>query len=76
MSASSPSDIPSRAETLKVLRLMGNYEPILMLAAVAIYMQTGSFMVSDIFKLQQPLLFSWLDLRSRSSRSRSTGGTP
>ena len=31
MSASSPSDIPSRAETLKVLRLMGNYEPILML---------------------------------------------
>ena len=31
MSASPPSDIPSRAETLKVLRLMGNYEPILML---------------------------------------------
>ena len=30
MSASPPSDIPSRAETLKVLRLMGNYEPILM----------------------------------------------
>jgi hypothetical protein len=26
-----PSTIPSRAETLKVLRLMGNYEPILML---------------------------------------------
>lgn len=34
------------------------YEPILMLAAVAIYLQTGTFMVSDIFKLQQPLLFS------------------
>ncbi|MGE5619300.1 MAG: respiratory chain complex I subunit 1 family protein [Sphingomonadaceae bacterium] len=34
------------------------YEPILMLAAVAIYLQTGSFMVSDIFRLQQPLLFS------------------
>ncbi|MHB0869546.1 MAG: respiratory chain complex I subunit 1 family protein [Chloroflexota bacterium] len=34
------------------------YEPILMLAAVAIYLQSGSFMVSDIFKLQQPLLFS------------------
>ncbi len=35
------------------------YEPILMLAAVAIYLKTGSFMVSDIFsKLQQPLLFS------------------
>ncbi len=31
MSASPPSDIPSRAETLKVLRLMGNYEPIMML---------------------------------------------
>ena len=27
-----PSTIPSRAETLKVLRLMGDYEPILMLA--------------------------------------------
>lgn len=34
------------------------YEPILMLAAVAIYLQTGSFMVADIFKLEQPLLFS------------------
>ncbi len=35
------------------------YEPILMLAAVAVYLQTGSFVVVDIFnKLQQPLLFS------------------
>ncbi len=32
------------------------YEPILMLAAVAIYLQTGSFMVSDVFKLSYPLL--------------------
>ncbi len=32
------------------------YEPILMLAAVAIYIQSGSFMVSDIFKLGYPLL--------------------
>ena len=32
------------------------YEPILMLAAVAIYLQTGTFMVADIFKLEQPLL--------------------
>jgi ech hydrogenase subunit B len=34
------------------------YEPILMLAALAIYMQTGSFMVKDVFKLNQPLLLS------------------
>jgi len=34
------------------------YEPILMLAAVAIWKQTGTFMVSDIFKLNQPLLLS------------------
>jgi hypothetical protein len=29
--SSSPSTIPNRVETLRVLRLMGNYEPILML---------------------------------------------
>ncbi len=34
------------------------YEPVLMLAAVAIYLQTGSFMVSDILGLQRPLLLS------------------
>lgn len=34
------------------------YEPVLMLAAVAVYMRTGSFMISDIAKLQQPLLFT------------------
>jgi len=34
------------------------YEPILMLAALAIYMQTHSFMVKDVFKLNHPLLIS------------------
>ncbi|WP_153145691.1 hypothetical protein [Dechloromonas sp. H13] len=31
MSSTSPSTIPNRLETLRVLRLMGDYEPILML---------------------------------------------
>lgn len=31
MSSTSPSTIPNRVETLRVLRLMGDYEPILML---------------------------------------------
>ena len=30
--SSSPSPIPNRVETLRVLRLMGDYEPLLMLA--------------------------------------------
>ena len=30
----SPSPIPNRVETLRVLRLMGDYEPILMLAGI------------------------------------------
>ena len=30
--SSSPSSIPNRVETLRVLRLMGDYEPLLMLA--------------------------------------------
>lgn len=48
------SNIGAQREILQMVA----YEPVLMLAAVAIYLQTGSFMVSDIFKLQQPLLFS------------------
>jgi ech hydrogenase subunit B len=34
------------------------YEPVLLLLAIGIYAKSGSFMISDIFKLDQPLLFS------------------
>lgn len=32
------------------------YEPVLILAAVAIYLRTGSFMISEIFRASEPLL--------------------
>ncbi|MBO8128034.1 MAG: NADH-quinone oxidoreductase subunit H [Peptococcaceae bacterium] len=34
------------------------YEPILLLAAVAIFLKTGSFMVGDVLGFEQPLLIS------------------
>jgi ech hydrogenase subunit B len=34
------------------------YEPVLLLLAIGIYAKSGSFMISDIFMLDQPLLFS------------------
>jgi ech hydrogenase subunit B len=34
------------------------YEPVLLLLAIAIYAKSGSFMISDIFNLEDPLLFS------------------
>lgn len=48
------SNIGAHREILQMVA----YEPILMLVAVAIYLKTGTFMVADILKLDQPLLLS------------------
>jgi ech hydrogenase subunit B len=48
------SHMGSQREILQLLA----YEPLLMLMAVGIYLKTGSFMIGDIFTLNQPLLLS------------------
>jgi ech hydrogenase subunit B len=34
------------------------YEPVLLLLAIGVYAKTNSFMIADIFKMDEPLLFS------------------
>lgn len=34
------------------------YEPVLLLLAIGLYAKNGSFMISDIFKMNEPLLYS------------------
>jgi ech hydrogenase subunit B len=37
---------------------IASYEPVLLLLAIGVYAKTKSFMISDIFKLNEPLLYS------------------
>ena len=37
---------------------IASYEPVLLLLALGVYAKTKSFMIADIFKMDQPLLFS------------------
>ncbi len=48
------SQIGAQREILQMVA----YEPVLMLAAVAIYLKTGSFMITEVFEQSQPLLVS------------------
>jgi formate hydrogenlyase subunit 4 len=48
------SQIGAHREIMQML----SYEPILLLAVVAIFLQTGTFKVSGIFEYGQPLLFT------------------
>jgi len=48
------SHIGSQRELLQML----SYEPVLILLAIGVYLQTGSFMVSNIFNQASPLLVS------------------
>jgi formate hydrogenlyase subunit 4 len=48
------SHIGSQRELLQMLA----YEPVLILLALGVYLQTGSFMVKDLFHQSQPLLAS------------------
>jgi len=48
------SHIGSQRELLQMLA----YEPVLILLAIGVYMQTGSFMVGNLFKQSTPLLVS------------------
>jgi len=48
------SHIGSQRELLQMLA----YEPVLILLAIGVYMQTGSFMVGSLFKQPAPLLMS------------------
>lgn len=41
----------------ELLQIMA-YEPVLLLLAIAVYAQNGSFLISDIFKQDKPLLFT------------------
>lgn len=48
----------SQIGAYRELLLLLSYEPLLALFTVGIYLATGSFMVRDIFRLEQPLLLS------------------
>lgn len=41
----------------ELLQIMA-YEPVLLLLAIAVYAQNGSFLIADIFKQDKPLLFT------------------
>jgi ech hydrogenase subunit B len=48
----------SQLGAYRELLLLLSYEPLLALFVVGVYLATGSFMVRDIFKLEQPLLLT------------------
>lgn len=48
----------SQLGAYRELLLLLSYEPLLALFVVGVYLATGSFMVRDIFSLEQPLLLS------------------
>lgn len=48
----------SQLGAYRELLLLLSYEPLLALFVVGVYLATGSFMVRDIFRLEQPLLLS------------------
>lgn len=48
----------SQLGAYRELLLLLSYEPLLALFVVGVYLATGSFMVRDIFKMEQPLLLS------------------
>ncbi|MGQ9674283.1 MAG: NADH-quinone oxidoreductase subunit H [Chloroflexota bacterium] len=48
------SQLGSQREVLQLLA----YEPLLLLVVIGIYIKTGSFMASSVFKVGEPLLFS------------------
>lgn len=48
----------SQLGAYRELLLLLSYEPLLALFVVGVYLATGSFMVRDIFKMEQPLLLT------------------
>lgn len=48
----------SQLGAYRELLLLLSYEPLLALFVVGVYLATGSFMVRDIFKMEQPLLLN------------------
>lgn len=48
----------SQLGAYRELMLLLSYEPLLAMFVVGVYLATGSFMVRDILRLEQPLLFS------------------
>ncbi len=58
MGASSVRSPYSKIGAQREIMSMMAYEPVLLLMVVGVYKATGSFMISDIFKHEQPLLFS------------------